>query len=119
MSVDQLLQQAAQHAADYYAELASKPVAAMGTRVELLASLDKGLPDLGTPAEVVLSQLVRDAEPGILRNAGGRFFGWVMGGSLPVALAADWMTSTWDQNAALYASNPSIALIEEICGRQL
>lgn len=50
---------------------------------------------------------------------GGRFFGWVIGGSLPSALAADWLTSTWNQNAVLYASSPAAAVVEEVVGRWL
>jgi glutamate/tyrosine decarboxylase-like PLP-dependent enzyme len=52
-------------------------------------------------------------------STGGRFFGWVIGGVLPVALAADWLTSTWDQNAASSASSPAAAVVEEICGAWL
>ena len=58
-------------------------------------------------------------EGGIIDSAGGRFFGWVIGGSLPAALAADWMTSTWDQNAGLYACAPAAAVVEETAGRWL
>ncbi|THC90933.1 hypothetical protein EYZ11_009605 [Aspergillus tanneri] len=52
-------------------------------------------------------------------NAGGRFFAWAIGGTLPAALAADWLTSTWNQNAALSACSPAAAVTEEICGRWL
>ncbi len=70
------------------------------------------------PAEVI-SDLVGDVEGGILGSAGGRFFGWVIGGSLPAALAADWLTAAWDQNAALYACGPAAAIAEEVAGNWL
>src|SRR5262245_63957344 len=49
-------------------------------------------------------------------STSGRFFGWVIGGTLPVALAADWLTAAWDQNGASSASSPAAAVVEEICG---
>jgi glutamate/tyrosine decarboxylase-like PLP-dependent enzyme len=81
--------------------------------------LDHGLGDKGLPPEQVIADLVRDVEGGIMGSAGGRFFGWVIGGSLPSALAADWLTSTRDQNAALYACGPAAAMVEEVAGAWL
>jgi len=65
---------------------------------------------------VVVQDLVDDVKGGILGMPGGRFYGWVIGGCLPAALAADWLTSVWDQNAALYACSPAAAIIEEVSG---
>src|SRR5216683_6603736 len=81
--------------------------------------LGKQLSKQGLPPEQVVAELAADVEGGILGSAGGRFFGWVIGGSLPAALAADWLTSTWDQNAAIYACGPAAAVIEEVCGKWL
>jgi glutamate/tyrosine decarboxylase-like PLP-dependent enzyme len=67
----------------------------------------------------VIDELVAGVRGGILGSAGGRFFGWVMGGALPSALAADWLTSAWDQNASLYACAPAAAVAEEIAGNWL
>jgi glutamate/tyrosine decarboxylase-like PLP-dependent enzyme len=67
----------------------------------------------------VIAHLVEDVREGLTGSAGGRFFGWVIGGSLPAALAADWLTSTWDQNAGMFAVSPAAAVVEEVVGRWL
>ncbi len=85
----------------------------------LRARMAHPLTDEGAPAEQVIADLAADTAGGIMGNAGGRFYAWVMGGVVPAALAADWMTSTWDQNAGIYASAPAAALAEEIAGAWL
>jgi glutamate/tyrosine decarboxylase-like PLP-dependent enzyme len=104
------------HAVSYLESLDSRSVAATADLVTLRKHLDKPLTDDGIPAEQVIDELVRDADGGLLGCAGGRFFGWVIGGAVPAALAADWLTATWDQNAALYATSPAAAVAEEIAG---
>jgi glutamate/tyrosine decarboxylase-like PLP-dependent enzyme len=104
------------HAVSYLESLDSRSVAATADLQELRKHLDKPLTEDGVPAEQVISDLVRDVEGGLLGSAGGRFFGWVVGGSVPAALAADWLTATWDQNAALYATAPAAAVAEEVAG---
>jgi glutamate/tyrosine decarboxylase-like PLP-dependent enzyme len=99
--------------------LDEKPVGAMATAAELRERLSKPLADEGIPAKEVVLDLLTDVEGGIHGNAGGRFFAWVMGGSLPSALAADWLTSAWDQNAALFANAPAAAMVEEVAGEWL
>jgi glutamate/tyrosine decarboxylase-like PLP-dependent enzyme len=64
----------------------------------------------------VVAGLARAAEPGLVANGGGRYFGFVVGGSIPAALAADWLTAAWDQNAGLYVLSPAAAVVEEIAG---
>jgi aromatic-L-amino-acid decarboxylase len=82
----------------------------------LRSRLGRVLEDTGRPAEEVINELVKDVDGSILGSTSGRFFGWVIGGSLPSALAADWLTATWDQNAALYSSGAAAAVAEEVAG---
>jgi len=114
-----LLEMTAGHATDFLECLESAPVPATATLPELRRALGGPLPQTGLSAEQVIEQLVQDVDGGILGSAGGRFFGWVIGGAVPAALAADWLTATWDQNAALYACGPAEAVIEEITGAWL
>jgi glutamate/tyrosine decarboxylase-like PLP-dependent enzyme len=110
---------AAQYAATYLAGLERAPVGPTATREELRGRLVKPLADDPLPAEQVIHELVADCQGGIVGCAGGRFFSWVVGGALPAALAADWLTSAWDQNAGLYASGPAAAIVEEAAGAWL
>ncbi len=111
---------AAAHAAKaYLAGLDTAPVAASATLAQLRAQLDTGLPDTGVPAAQVVADLVRDTTGGINGSTGGRHFAWVIGGALPAALAADWLTSAWDQNAGLTACSPAASIVEEIAGAWL
>lgn len=118
-SMRALLRRTADHASDYLESLEQRPVAATAGLADLRAALWRTLPDEGMPPEQVIDELVRDVEGGLLASAGGRFFGWVIGGAVPAAVAADWLTSTWDQNAALYACGPAAAVVEEVCGTWL
>lgn len=94
-------------------------VAATVDVATLRSHLDKMLPQEGVPAEQVIVDLVKDVEGGILGSAGGRFFGWVIGGSVPAALAADWLTSAWDQNSGHHSCGPASAVVEEVAGKWL
>lgn len=117
MTSRRLLDRTAAHAAAFLDGLTERPVGVTATLAELRAALARPLPEEGTDDVEVIDALVRDAEPGVLGSAGGRFFGWVIGGGVPAALAADWLTATWDQNAALYACGPAEAVIEEVAGQ--
>jgi glutamate/tyrosine decarboxylase-like PLP-dependent enzyme len=94
-------------------------VAATADLNQLRAALTKTLTHDGLPADQVISELARDVSGGLLGTAGGRFFGWVIGGVVPAALAADWLTSAWQQNAALYVCSPAAAVVEETVGAWL
>ena len=67
----------------------------------------------------MIEALVRAAEPGLVATQSGRFFGFVIGGSTPAGIAADWLTSAWDQNAGLSLLTPAAAVVEEIAGEWL
>jgi glutamate/tyrosine decarboxylase-like PLP-dependent enzyme len=114
-----VLESTLQHALAYLEGLDEGPVSATATLEELRDRLSPALAEDGVDARQVIDELVAGVQGGLLGSAGGRFFAWVIGGSLPSALAADWLTSTWDQNAALYACSPAEAVIEETCGRWL
>src|ERR1035437_1483413 len=112
----QLLHSTSQKAVSYLENLDRASVAATVDLQTLRGRLAKELLQQGLPPAPVIDELVADAEGGILGSSGSRFFGWVIGGSLPAALAADWLTATWDQNAALYSCGPAAAVVEEVAG---
>ncbi|MEQ5841943.1 aminotransferase class V-fold PLP-dependent enzyme [Paraburkholderia acidicola] len=114
-----VLERALSHSLAHLENLAHSPVAATASLQTLRERLAKPLNPQSLPAEQIVDELVADTAGGILGSAGGRFFGWVIGGSLPAALAADWLTSAWDQNAASYSCGPAEAVIEEVCGEWL
>jgi glutamate/tyrosine decarboxylase-like PLP-dependent enzyme len=96
--------------------LDSTPVGVRSGYGDLKSLWDWNLPQNGKAPEEVIDELNRCALPGLNHNQSGRFFAWVIGGSHPSAIAADWLTSVWDQNAGLYNCTPSSGIVEEICG---
>ena len=109
--------EAALRAALKHLELdASARIAPAGSANSLRHSLLRALPDQGSEPDHVVDALVRAVKPGLMRSTSGRFFGWVVGGILPAALAADWLTSAWDQNAGGYELSPAAAVTEEAVG---
>ena len=97
--------------------LPDRPVPATATFAELRARSGGVRCDAPQDPDAVIASLLRDAEPGVVSTAGPRYFGFVTGGSLPVAVAADWMLSAWDQNAALHVMSPAHAALEDIAAR--
>jgi glutamate/tyrosine decarboxylase-like PLP-dependent enzyme len=106
-------------AVDYLGLLNGSAVAASLDAATLRARFRRPLPPRGLPTKQVIDELTCDAAGGLVGSAGGRFFGWVIGGTLPAALAADWLVSAWDQNAALNACSPAAAAVEEVTGEWL
>jgi glutamate/tyrosine decarboxylase-like PLP-dependent enzyme len=112
----QALERAHAHAVAYLDRLEVAPVGATASRETLQQALGRTLPAQGVPGAQVIDELVADARGGIVGSQSGRFFGWVIGGGLPVAMAADWLTTVWDQNAGLHALGPAASIVEEIAG---
>ena len=108
------LKRAAELAAEYIESFDHQKVSEEPDPQALRDRLCKELTSDGLPPLQVINELADDAREGLLNSAGGRFFGWVIGGGIPVSVAADWLTSAWDQNAAAYACSPSAAIIEEV-----
>lgn len=111
-----LLRRTTELAIGFLESLDERPVQAAAGRDELLAGLGGALAAEGTPAIDVIEELVRVGQRGVMAIPGPRYFGFVIGGSLPAALAADWLTSTWDQNAGIFAAGPTASVVEEIVG---
>jgi len=97
--------------------LDTRPVWPTASYEEMLDALGGPLPENGQDATDVVETLARSAGPGLAGIAGGRFFGFVIGGALPAALGADWLTSTWDQNGAMTSLTPAAAAAERTAGR--
>ena len=108
------LQPAFDEAVAFLDGLPERAVRAAATPEELLAALAAPLAAEPTPAPDVVRALARAAEPGITAMPSGRFFGWVIGGALPASLAADWLTSAWDQNTGSAFATPAAAVVEQI-----
>jgi glutamate/tyrosine decarboxylase-like PLP-dependent enzyme len=111
-----LLDRTAAIAREYLTSL-DEHVGPQASLAELRAALDGPMPESGVDAATVIEELADAVRPGLVASAGPRYFGFVIGGALPAALAADWLTSTWDQNAALYAAAPAACVAEEVAAR--
>ena len=119
MSERQLLDRIAGLARDFLDTLPHRPVGARADLLSLRKALGGALPSAGADAATVIEHLAAAAEPGLVASAGPRYFGFVIGGSLPAALAADWLAAAWDQDAGLYACGPAAAVVEEVAAAWL
>jgi glutamate/tyrosine decarboxylase-like PLP-dependent enzyme len=113
------LEAAVGHATRWLASQPERRVGPVQAASELAAAFGGELPRSGMPAADVVDYLALHAEPGLMAMPSGRFFGWVIGGTLPAAMAADWLVSAWDQNSALRYATPATAAIEETAGEWL
>jgi glutamate/tyrosine decarboxylase-like PLP-dependent enzyme len=114
-----ILERVLEEATAFLDGLPDRRVAARTDVDGVAAALRRPLPDEGAEPLEVIEELIAGAEPGVLAIPSGRFFGWVMGGVLPATLAADWLTSTWDQNAGLLATSPAAAGAEWVASEWL
>jgi glutamate/tyrosine decarboxylase-like PLP-dependent enzyme len=99
--------------------LDSRPVAATAGLAALRTRLGRELSAEGMEPDAVIRELAAAVDGGIMGSTSGRFFGWVIGGALPAAIGADWLTSVWDNNAALHSAAPAAAVVEEVAGAWL
>jgi glutamate/tyrosine decarboxylase-like PLP-dependent enzyme len=109
-----LLRRTAELAADFLDSLEDRPVFPQASADELRASLRVPLQAEPLDPAQVVEELAAAADPGLVAMPSGRYFGFVIGGGLPAALAADWLTCAWDQNAGLYVGGPSASIVEQV-----
>ena len=117
--MNDLLKHVAQRAGRYLEDLGERRVAPSPEALAGLTRLDGPLPDGPTDPEAVIALLDEVGAPATMGTAGGRYFGFVIGGALPTALAANWLAGAWDQNAGSGVSSPMAATVEEIALRWL
>lgn len=119
MTPSKIMQDAATRGIRYLQGLDTRGVGASRDAVEGLEHLDGSLPETGMAPEDVLALLDAHGSPATTASAGPRYFGFVTGGALPAAAAANWLSGAWDQNAFSFVSSPAATVIEEIALRWL
>jgi glutamate/tyrosine decarboxylase-like PLP-dependent enzyme len=119
-SYDAAIDAAAAHARLWLERMPKRRVPPYATAADVRAALGDGLlPDGPTEPAAVVNLLAEAAEPGLTATPAGRFFGFVIGGTHPAALAADWLVSAWDQNQGLRMISPAAAAIEDLASEWL
>jgi glutamate/tyrosine decarboxylase-like PLP-dependent enzyme len=113
------LERAVVHAREWLSSMPQRTVSPRATADEMAAALGGPLPAGPSDPAAVIDLLAEQAEPGLMAMPSGRFFGWVIGGVLPAALGADWLTSAWDQNTGLRYATPAATATEEVAARWL
>ena len=117
--MSELYADAARRAARYAAALGERAVAPSAAALAALAGFDRPLPAQSSSAESVIAELDELGAPATMASTGGRFFGFVTGGALPVTVAANWLATAWDQNAAMVVTAPVNAQLEIVAARWL
>lgn len=112
--IRELLENAAQRAISYLEAVGDRKVAPSAAAVARLATLDEPLANGPTSSEEVIELLDEICSPATMAMAGPRFFGFVIGGSLPVTVAANWLATAWDQNSGLYTPTPATSRLEQV-----
>ncbi len=118
-SRDELLADAARRARDYLEAVGDRRVGPTAEAVAALDALDFALPERGVPPSETLARLDEVGSPATIASAGPRYFGFVVGGALPVAVATSWLLDAWDQNAGLRALSPVAARLDDVALRWL
>jgi glutamate/tyrosine decarboxylase-like PLP-dependent enzyme len=118
-NISTLLSSVQEHASNWFASIDNRPVRATASAEGLRQMLGGPFPQEGTAPEILTEILARAGKRGTVASTGPRYFGFVVGGNLPAALAADWLVSAWDQNAGIYVLSPLVSVIEEITGSWL
>lgn len=106
-------------AKDWLGRVAERPIAPAADVPTVQQALGTALPDEPQVPAEVLDRLAAAVEPALIGSQSPRFYGWVIGGTHPVALAADWLVTAWDQNAAMRTTMPGTAAVEELAGTWL
>jgi len=117
--MNELLKDAARRASRYLDSLGNRAVAPEQEALAALARFDQPFPECTSSAEAVLAELDEIGSPATMASAGGRFFGFVTGGALPATVAANWLATTWDQNAGMVVASPTNAALEKVALRWL
>ncbi|HEU5055855.1 MAG TPA: hypothetical protein VFU21_05000, partial [Kofleriaceae bacterium] len=112
-----LLERTCELALEFLHQLPERRVAPAHTPRDALAAFAGPVPEAGAEPRAVVEELVARADPGLCAMPSGRFFGWVIGGGLPAAVAADWLTTVWDQNCGSAEGTPAAAVAELVAVR--
>jgi len=115
----ELLRRTADLAINYLAGLPERHVGYREDATAVAARLRTPLPEAGADAWAVVERLARDVDSGLVSSAGPRYYGFVIGGALPAAVATDWLVAAWDQNSAVHALSPAAAAAEQVAGEWL
>jgi glutamate/tyrosine decarboxylase-like PLP-dependent enzyme len=118
-SISSLLGDAARRAIRYLEEIPNRRVYPSLDDLSLLAELGGSLPEEARSPMKVLAELDQIGSPATVASAGGRYFGFVVGGALPATVAANWIAAAWDQNACLRVASPIAAHLEDLVIRWL